>query len=81
MAAMALLSPLGRAGIAFIGIIILATIFGAQQQSIGAAKVVAKIERADNVKAGKIREAGDRADNAAPGRLRGVVRDPNAVTE
>lgn len=47
----------------------------------GAEKLAAKVERKDNAAAESIRKADALSRAAKPGRLRGVVRDPNSVSE
>lgn len=53
-----LLSPLGRAGLAVAGVLVFLSWFAFDQQSKGAAKVVAKIEKATNVAVSKAQSAG-----------------------
>jgi hypothetical protein len=76
-----LLTPLGRllGGAAAVSVFL--GIFAYDQRNRGAEKVIAKIERKDNAAAERIRKADDRSRAATPGRLRGVVRDPNSVSE
>lgn len=63
------------------GVLIFLGIFAYDQRQRGAEKVVAKIERKDNAAAQHIRKADALSRAAQPGRVRGLVRDPNAVSE
>jgi hypothetical protein len=75
-----LISPLGRAGLAVAGVLVFLGWFAFDQQSKGAAKVVAKIERQDNASASNIRKA-DAGSRSATRGVRGAIRDPNTAAE
>jgi hypothetical protein len=75
-----LLSPLGRGLLAAGGVLLIITLFGAQQRSLGEAEAVKKMEGKDNATAAKINEAGRVSGGAGSGRVR-ARRDPNAVSE
>lgn len=75
-----LLSPLGRAGLALAGVVAFLSWFAIEQQSKGAAKVVAKIERHDNESAANIRKA-DTVSRGSTSGMRRLVRDPNTASE
>lgn len=74
------LSPLGRIGLAVLGVVAFLVAFGVDQRSKGAASAVAKIERHDNEAAKKIRDADAMSRNASNGGMRGAIRDPNAAS-
>ena len=57
-----------------------ALVFGNDQRRIGAAQVVAKIERQDNASAANIRKADSGSRSATRG-MRGAIRDPNTAAE
>jgi hypothetical protein len=78
---MARLMPIGLGLALVVGIVAWDRVRIWNAETRGAEKAVAKIERHDNATADRIRKAADRSSNAAPGRLRGVVRDPNSVSE
>lgn len=50
-------------------------------EAVGASAVIAEMEKKDNAAAQKIREADQRSTGAGRGRVRGLRRDPNAVSQ
>lgn len=75
-----LASPLGRLLAGGAAILAFLGLFALDQQHRGAERVTAKIERQDNAAAEKIRKADSLSRGASRG-VRGLVRDPNAVSE